>query len=318
MGKSMIFYSVEDYERAAILQVEKESGLVLKQVTENANPENAGLAQGYAGVCIASVQTLTAEILEVWKKIGVRSIITRSAGYDHMDLGMLKRYGFQFSNISYSPSSVADYTIMLILMVTRNIKKIQKMAEVRDYSFIKTPGKELWNMTVGIIGTGAIGSTVIRHLSAFGCKILMYSRHHKKELELYARQASLEELLERSDLVSLHVAANADTFHLINRDTLAAMKKDAFIVNTGRGTLVDTKALIEALENGRLGGAALDVIEGEENFYYSDCRDTLMDSHELAILQHMPNVILTPHMAFYTEEAIYDMVANSVRNLECV
>lgn len=149
------------------------------------------------------------------------SIVTRSTEYENIDLKMVKRYGLKFSNITYSSASVADYTIMLMLMITRNVKSIQNEFRKHNFSLKIKPGKELWNMTVGIIGVGSIGSMVIQRLHSFGCKVLVYNRSRKEKLDEYAKSVSLEELMRNSDLISLHIPASPQTFHLLNGKTLS-------------------------------------------------------------------------------------------------
>ncbi len=308
--KSMVFYGVEEYEKAFIDRISKERNVRIKRVESGAEESNAHAAEGSTGVCITSEQFLTDGLLDKWKKLGVTGIVARSTGYENIDLEMVKRYGLKFSNITYSSASVADYTIML--MLTRNMKSIQNEFRKQNFSLNVKPGKELWNMTVGIIGAGSIGSTVIQRLHGFGCKVLVYNRSRKEKLDKYAISVSLEELMRNSDLISLHIPASPQTFHLLNGKTLSIMKPGAFIVNTGRGELIDMQALTAALERHEIGGAALDVLEGEVGIYYHDCQNQKIENENLIILDSMSNVILTQHMAFFTEEAVKDMVKNAV------
>jgi D-specific alpha-keto acid dehydrogenase len=164
-------------------------------------------------------------------------------------------------------------------------------------------------MTVGVVGTGRIGRAVVKRLHGFGCRVLAYDKNREA-----GGLASLRELLEKSDIVTLHTPLNADTYHIIGREQIALMKQDAFLVNTGRGALVDTDELIKALEAGKLGGAALDVLEGEEGLFYFDCSQGPVDNQFLQKLQKMPNVIVTPHTAYYTRRALYDTVEKTILN----
>jgi D-specific alpha-keto acid dehydrogenase len=218
--------------------------------------------------------------------------------------------GIVVGNVAYSPGSVADYTLMLILMAIRNAKSIVSAAEKYDFRLDSVRGKELRDMTVGVLGTGHIGKAVIERLRGFGCRILACGRNK----EASADYVSLRELLQKSDILTIHVPLETETYHLIGREEIKAMKQGAFLVNTARGALVDTDALITALENGKLGGAALDVLEGEEGLFYFDCTQKPIDNQFLLRLQKMPNVIITPHTAYYTGRALYDTVEKTLLN----
>jgi D-specific alpha-keto acid dehydrogenase len=221
-----------------------------------------------------------------------------------------KSVGITVGNVAYSPDSVADYTLMLMLMAARNAKSIILRADIHDYRLNDVRGRELRDLTIGVIGTGRIGAAVIDRLRGFGCRILAYDSRPKTAPDY----VPLDELLRQSDIVTLHTPLNADTHHLLNRRRIEQLKHGAFIINTGRGSLVDTEALIPALESGRLGGAALDVLEGEEGIFYADCRNKPIESKPLLRLQELPNVLISPHTAYYTDHALSDMVENSIIN----
>ena len=218
--------------------------------------------------------------------------------------------GISVENVAYSPDSVADYTVMLMLMAVRNAKSIIRRADIHDYRLNDVRGRELRDLTIGVIGTGRIGAAVMDRLRGFGCRILAYDRRPKTA----ADYVPLDELLQLSDIVTLHTPLNADTYHLLNRRRIEQMKHGAFIINTGRGSLLDTEALIPALESGRLGGAALDVLEGEEGIFYADCRNKPIESKPLLRLQELPNVLISPHTAYYTDHALSDIVENNIIN----
>jgi len=199
---------------------------------------------------------------------------------------------------------------MLMLMAVRNAKSIIRRADVHDYRLNDVRGKELRDLTIGVIGTGRIGAAVMDRLRGFGCRTLAYDTRPKTS----ADYVPLDELLQQSDIVTLHTPLTADTHHLLNRQRIQQMKRGAFIINTGRGSLLDTEALVPALESGRLGGAALDVLEGEEGIFYADCTDKPIESTQLLRLQKLPNVIVSPHTAYYTDHALSDTVENSITN----
>jgi D-specific alpha-keto acid dehydrogenase len=280
-------------------------------ITEAAVSEaNIELAFGNRCISVGHKTQITNSTLLALSRAGVTYISTRSIGYNHIDVKYAESVGISVENVAYSPDSVADYTLMLMLMAVRDAKSIVQRTEAHDYRLNDVRGKELRDLTVGVIGTGRIGTAVMDRLRGFGCRILAYDNRP----EASADYVSLDELLRQSDIVTLHTPLTADTHHLLNDRRIELMKDDAFIVNTGRGPLLDTEALISALEGGRLGGAALDVLEGEEGIFYADCRDRPIESEALLRLQKLPNVLISPHTAYYTDHALSDTVENSIVN----
>lgn len=268
------------------------------------------------GCIAASVITTPIErdLLNAWKSKGIQTISTRTVGYDHIDLEYAKELGITISNVSYTPHTVAEYTVMTILMTIRKMKTILTRYQVQDYSLFDVRGKELRNMTVGVVGTGKIGEMVIQNLSGFGCKILAYDPYEKESVKSYANYVILEDLWKESDLITFHTPAVKSTYHMVNRKSLQQMKSGVALINMARGSIIDTDALIEALESGRVSAAALDVIENEGKIYYNDYKHTVTKNHDMAILSAMPNVLMTPHTAFFTDEAVSDMIHYSLES----
>lgn len=298
-------------DEAALLREMASRFDVMPTITEAAVSEaNIELAFGNRCISVGHKSQITNSTLKALGQAGVAYISTRSIGYNHIDVKYAESIGISVENVAYSPDSVADYTLMLLLMAVRDAKSIIRRADVHDYRLSEVRGKELRDLTIGVIGTGRIGSAVIDRLRSFGCHILAYDSYANTS----ADYVSLDELLQRSDIVTLHIPLNADTHHLLNRRRIEQMKHGAFVVNTGRGPLLDTEALISALESGKLGGAALDVVEGEEGVFYADCRNRVIESKSLLLLQELPNVIISPHTAYYTDHALSDTVENSLIN----
>jgi D-specific alpha-keto acid dehydrogenase len=284
---------------------------VVPIITEAAVSEaNAELAFGNRCISVGHKTQVTNATLTVLSRAGVGYISTRSIGFNHIDVDYAESVGIRVGNVAYSPDSVADYTLMLMLMALRDAKTTIRRADVHDYRLNEVRGRELRDLTVGVVGTGRIGSAVINRLRGFGCRILAYDTFPKDSAEY----VSLDELLRQSDIVTLHTPLTVDTHHLLDRQRIEQLKQGAVIVNTGRGSLLDTEALVEALENGRLGGAALDVLEGEEGIFYADCRNKAIESKSLLRLQELPNVLISPHTAYYTDHALRDTVENSIIN----
>jgi D-specific alpha-keto acid dehydrogenase len=284
---------------------------VVPTITEAAVSEaNAGLAPGNRCISVGHQTPVTSSALLALSRAGVRYVSTRSIGYDHIDVTYARGVGIAVGNVAYSPDSVADYTLMLMLMAVRNAKSVIRQTDTHDYRLHDVRGKELRDLTVGVVGTGRIGSAVLDRLRGFGCRTLAYDTSPKAA----ARYVPLGELLELSDIVTLHTPLTADTRHLLDRQRIGQMKRGAFIVNTGRGSLIDTGSLLSALESGRLGGAALDVMEGEDGIFYADCRNTPIGNTPLLRLQQRPNVIISPHTAYYTDHALSDTIENTIIN----
>ena len=284
---------------------------VAPTITQAAVSEaNIELASGNQCISVDHKTPVTNSTLLALSRAGVRYVSTRSIGCNHIDVNYAQRVGIAVGNVAYSPDSVADYTLMLMLMAVRDAKSVIRRTDAYDYRLHDVRGKELRDLTVGVIGTGRIGSAVLDRLRGFGCRTLAYDTRPKAS----ACYVPLGELLEQSDIVTLHTPLTADTHHLLDRRRIEQMKQGAFIVNTGRGSLLDTESLLSALESGRLGGAALDVLEGEDGIFYADCRNTPMERTPLPRLQQLPNVIISPHIAYYTDHALSDAVENTLIN----
>ncbi len=278
------------------------------------NMETAHLAKDIEYISIITTP-INKELLDEFKKLGVKFISTRTIGYDHIDLNYAKKIGIHIGNATYSPNSVADYTIMMILMSLRKMKLIMNRSSNQDFSLNMVQGREIENLTIGVLGTGRIGETVIKHLSGFGCRIIAHDIYEKESIKKYAEYKDLDYVLKNSDILTLHMPATDDNYHLINKENIEKMKDNVYIINTGRGSLINTDDFINAIENKKIAGAALDVIENETGLYYNDLKGHVLNNRQLAILSSFPNVIVTPHTAFYTDQAVSDMVENSIKSI---
>ncbi|WP_442875914.1 D-lactate dehydrogenase VanH [Amycolatopsis sp. NBC_01488] len=303
-------YGCEQDEAALFREMAPRCGVTPTITGDAVTEANVELAIGNRCISVGHKHRIADSTLLALSRAGVAYISTRSIGYNHLDVGYAASLGISVGNVAYSPDSVADYTLMLMLMAVRNAKSMVRRADAHDYRLHDVRGKELRDLTVGVIGTGRIGVAVLDRLRGFGSRVLAYDSRPQNS----ADYVPLDELLQVSDLVTLHTPLTADTFHLLDRRRIAQMKRGAYVINTGRGSLVDTEALVPALEAGRLGGAALDVVEGEEGIFYADCRGKPLESESLARLQSMPNVLISPHTAYYTDHALSDTVENSLVN----
>lgn len=309
----MAVYSCRPDERGLFEKYGKELGVDLVFSSRRADLANAALAEGCQGISVIT-KPVGRELIDLWHGYGVKVISTRTVGYEHVDYRYAAKLGIGVSNVSYTPHTVAEYTVMAILMTIRKMKTILTRYMVQDFSLEQVRGRELCHMTVGVIGTGQIGETVIRNLSGFGCRILAYDIVEKDSVRAWGEYVPLETLYRESDIITLHTPATEQTMHMINEESIGAMKDGVCIINMARGSLIDTDALIRGLESGKVGAAALDVIEKEGEIYYKDFKYAPAGHHQMAVLQSMPNVLMTPHTAFFTNEAVGDMIRYSIES----
>jgi D-specific alpha-keto acid dehydrogenase len=303
-------YGCEKDEAEMFRRYSPDYGVVPTIIESAASADNAALASGNRSISVNHKTEVGLATLRALKENGVAYISTRSIGCNHIDLEAAERLGITVGTVAYSPDSVADYTLMLMLMSIRNAKPLLSRAAVHDYKLCAVRGRELRDMTVGILGTGRIGQAVMNRLHGFGCRILAYDLYPQAKAEY----VTLDELLRQSEILTLHLPLHADNYRILDRERIGSMKHGAIVINTSRGSLIDTEELVYALENGRLGGAALDVVEGEEGIFYHDCMNKPIHNPLLLRLQQLPNAVITPHTAFYTDHALQDIVENTIQN----
>ncbi|MCD7842585.1 MAG: D-isomer specific 2-hydroxyacid dehydrogenase family protein [Lachnospiraceae bacterium] len=289
----------------------KKYGIEYDYTTETPCLENLDYCRGYEVVDIITT-VIDRPMLDRFHELGVRCLATRTIGYDHIDTVYAKQLGIGVIHISYSPNSVADYTIMMMLIGCRKLPHIMERAAVQDYTLKGKLGREIQDCTVGIVGTGRIGKTVIRHLSGFGCKMLAYDIYESDEVREYAQYVDLDTIYRECDIITLHAPATDDNYHMINAQAIEKMKQDVILINCARGALVDTDALIDGIESGKIGFAGLDVVEHESGLYYFNRMGEPLHNPKLAILRSYSNVLVSPHTAFYTDEAVANMAENSI------
>ena len=279
--------------------------------------ENAVLAK--SSECIDIITSkMPAELLKVFADYGVKYVTTRTIGYDHIDVKAAKELGMTVANAPYGPCGVADYAVMLILMTIRKMKRIIERTNIQDYTLQGIQGRELKDLTVGVIGTGRIGRTVLKNLSGFGCKLIAYDLYESEEVKAAGvPYVTLEEMWQQADVITLHAPLTDGNHHMIDKEAIAKMKDGVMIVNTARGGLIDSEALIQGIESGKIGGAGLDVVENEFGLYYYDHKSDILNNRELAILRGFPNVTVSHHMAFYTDECVNTVVRDSLLGCKC-
>lgn len=311
--ETMMVYNLREFdERPYFDQYAEKYGIRIVSTAESPTLENADLAKGcrFVNVITTPIQR---PLLERFHALGVRYLVTRTIGYDHIDTKAAQELGIQIANTPYGPDGVAEYTILLMLMCIRKMRSIQHRFEGQDYTLKGLLGRELSDMTVGVIGTGRIGTRLIQMLTGFGCKVLAYSPYPNETAAQHATYCSLETLLRDSDLITLHAPATDATWHMLDASAFSSMKDGVVLINTARGALMDTDALLANLQTGKIGALGLDVLENESALFYYDRREELLPNQDLYLLKSYPNVVITHHMAFYTQQCVETMVRDSLR-----
>lgn len=307
-------FGVRDFDEIPFFnEYSKEFGVEVGICPDPIGLDNIHLAKGSDYISVIT-NPVTAPMLDELQKMGIKMVSTRTIGFDHIDCAHARRIGMPVSNATYTPDCVAEYTIMLMLMSIRKMKRIMQRAVINDFTLKGINGGIFSERTVGVIGTGRIGKALVRDLKGFGCKVYAYDVYPNADLDV--EYLSLEEIYRKCDVISLHAPLTPDTFHMINKEAIDMMPDGVIIVNTARGGLIDSDALIDALESGKVAACGLDVVEDEFDMYYYDRRADVLGNRRLSILRDMPNVVVTPHMAFYTDRAVSDMVRNSI--ISCV
>lgn len=309
----VVAFSVRDDELEAFDRFANLYNIELKVIKKPLSSSNLDITLGYELVSFISTCNLGKENLEVLKKNGVKCIASRSIGYDNVDLDMATKLNIKVTNSYYSPYSVAEFTVMSMMNLLRHLPLTIKKVGINDFSLKGIKGRELQNQVIGVVGTGKIGKTVIQCLSGFGCKIIAFDPFPSNLENI--RYVSLDILKKEADIITLHIPMNDQNKHMIDSNFLFSVKDGVLIINTARGGLINTKDLIENLKLGKVGGAALDVIEGEGGIIFKDCSRKQVNNDNLIILKSMPNVQITPHQAFFTDQAVSDMVEVSLKNL---
>lgn len=303
------------YEEEIINNFKTKYGIDFISTDEILDEKTIHLCEGADAVTTLGYSRLNAELLDRIKTYGVKYIATRTIGYNHYDVKYAKELGFKVCNVTYAPNGVADFTIMLMLLSIRKYKPAMWRQNVNDYTLNGLMGKELRHMTVGVLGTGRIGATVIKNLSGFGCKILAYDKYQNESIKTLAEYVEFDELLKQSDIISIHVPLTAENREIINKQNISKMKDGVIIVNTARSELTNIQDLIEGIETEKIGALALDVFENEDEIYHHYLSTDIIKNRDMAYLRQFPNVVLTQHMAFFTDSAANEMIMNTLNNL---
>ncbi|CAN5398178.1 D-lactate dehydrogenase [soil metagenome] len=312
-----IVFSTKPFEIEFLNKANK--GHDLTFTASQLNQSNVSRANGYDAVVLFSNDIANREVMQKLSEARVKYIVTRSAGHDHIDLEAANDFHIEVANVpAYSPYSVAEHAILLMLSLSRRLIKSNDQFRENNFLLNDLIGTELHSCTVGVIGTGKIGETVIKILNGFGCRIIAHDIVRNKELEdkLDVKYCSLDTLLENSDIVTIHVPLNNQTKHLLDESKFQKMKKGSIIINTSRGGVINTNDLLLALEEKHVAYAGLDVFENEKPLYFKDHSGEEIKDDMFNKLKSLPNVLMTAHQAFLTETALKDIAETTILNLD--
>lgn len=278
--------------------------------------DNTSLAEGADAVLIVAACKITEEVAEGLHRAGVRYILTRSTGFDQISKEAIRKFGIRAANVPvYSINAVPEFTVLLMLSLVRKWKTMEKKLSHQDFTLQGVQGKELGSMTLGLFGTGKLGIKTAEILHAMGCTILASSPHEKEEVKPYVTYTTQEEVFRKADLLFFHCVLNDATRQMVNRESIAKMKDGVYLVNTARGGLVDFEAVLDGLKSGKIAGFASDVYDKEAPFIRKDLTGEKLEDPVLAELLSREDVILTPHVAFFTETSVSNLIRLSLESL---
>lgn len=310
-------FSTKRYDEEFFRLANREFNFQIDFLEPRLTPLTAGLAHGHDAVCAFVNDDLSADTLVVLRESGVRFLGLRCAGYNNLDVDKLRELGLRAVRVpAYSPHAVAEHTLGLILALNRRLYRAYNRVRENNFSLDGLLGFDLQGKTAGIIGTGQIGEVVVKLLQAFGCRVLCHDiQENPNCLAVGAEYVSLAELYREADIISLHCPLLPATHHTINAESLALMKDGVMIVNTSRGALIDTEAVIAALKSRKIAHLGLDVYEQETNLFFQDLSHEVITDDTFQRLLTFPNVMITGHQAFFTQEALTTIAQTTLKNL---
>ncbi len=310
------FFSTQSYDRRFFENVSEQHQFEFFETRLKKN--TVKLANGFDGVCVFVNDRVNREVLKALSEMDVKLVALRCAGFNNVDLKAAEEHGVRVMRVpAYSPEAVAEHAMALIMTLARKTHKAYNRVREGNFSLDKLTGFNIHGRTIGVVGTGKIGQAFIRIARGFGARVIAYDKYPVKEMEkLGVEYLSFDEVLANSDILSLHCPLTPDTKHLINSASLEKIKKGAMLVNTSRGKLVDTAAVIESLKNDHLGSLAIDVYEEEEKLFFRDLSELIIRDDTIARLMLFPNVLITAHQGFFTNESLQEITRTTLQNFE--
>lgn len=317
MEVKVAFFDAKSYDRESFASMNKDFGFDIHFYKDRLSLSTASLAKGKDVVCIFVNEECDARVIDELVKNGVKLIALRCAGFNNVDLNYAKGKIQVVRVPAYSPHAVAEYAVTLMLALNRKVYRAVNRTREANFKLAGLQGFDMFGKTVGIIGLGRIAKELVKIMRGFGMTVLAYDKFKDEEFAA-AHQVSyveLDELYAKSDIISLHCPLTDETKFIINSESIAKMKPGVMIINTGRGKLIDTEDLLAGLRSRQVGCAGLDVYEEEQNYFYEDRSDKMIDDDKLALLLMNPNVILTSHQAFFTQEALHNIAETTLQNI---
>jgi D-lactate dehydrogenase len=310
-------FSVKTFENPFLSSANEHHGHSIEFFESALNEQTAVLAKGFPAISCFVTDKVSPEVLAVLAKNGTKLIALRSAGFNHVDVPAAKKLGIIVARVpAYSPYAVAEFAVGLILTLNRKIHRAYQLIREQNFLLTNLLGFDLHGKTVGIIGTGKIGAIFAKIVQGFGCKLLAYDPCPSETcLKLGVQYLEFDEVCRQADIISLHCPLNNETRHIIDAKAIDKMKPGVMLINTGRGALIDTPVIIQALKNGIIGYLGIDVYEEEENLFFQDLSDTIIQDDVFTRLQTFPNVIITGHQAFFTKEALTNIAEITLNNI---
>ena len=313
------FFDTHSYDKKSFVEANKAFNYEIDFRDYKLNENTALTAQGYDVVCVFVNDVVNAEVIKTLADCGVKLIALRCAGFNNVDLKAAAAAGIKVVRVpAYSPYAVAEHGVALLMSLTRHIPQAYLRTKTANFNIEGLTGRDLFGLTAGILGTGKIGRIMADILMGFGMKIIAYDPFPNEQWakEKNIEYVGLDEIFQRSDVLSLHCPLTEETKHVVNHDRMKMMKHDAVIINTGRGALIDSKALVHALKHGHIGGIGMDVYEEESKYFFSDWSTDIMTDDTLARLLTFPNVIITGHQAFLTTNALKNLAETTLENIK--
>jgi D-lactate dehydrogenase len=311
------FFSFKSYDKASFEQLTSNFEHQLTYFEGKLDQDTVYLAQGYDAICTFVNDHLDQKVLSKLAELQVKNIVLRCAGYNQVDLQSAEKLGIRICRVpTYSPEAVAEHALALLMTIVRKTHKAYNRVRENNFSLEGLIGVNIYKQTVGVIGTGAIGSAFCKIMLGMGCKVLAYDLYENKKLKtIGVSYVKLADLIAKSGIISLHCPLTNETKHLINKNSLSEMQQGVTIINTSRGALIDTKAMIKSLKKKKVGYLGIDVYEQEEDLFFQDLSAEILQDEDIARLMSFPNVIITGHQAFLTKEALHQIAFTTLTNL---
>ncbi|NNK12227.1 MAG: 2-hydroxyacid dehydrogenase [Flavobacteriaceae bacterium] len=311
-------FSTKPYDQDYFERYAKNEDLSFTYFDSPLNRDTANLASGFGVICVFVNDTVDKETIDILAGHGVGLIALRCAGYNNVDLEAAKEKNIELVRVpAYSPEAVAEHAVALILTLNRKTHKAYNRVREGNFSLNKLLGFNLHGKTVGVIGTGKIGATFCSIIKGFGCEIMAFDLYPSEELKAQGVEyKSLEEVFKQSDIISLHCPLNPDTKHIINKSSLAMMKQGIMIINTSRGALINTPDILKGLADKKVGFLGIDVYEQEENLFFKDLSEMIIEDDLILRLISYPNVLITSHQAYFTREAMEEITMTTINNIK--